>query len=169
MKKISLHFKHAEFDDSRLNSAITEILTTNQLCAIASVDDGKSYIHTAFFCFDESLHLFFLSSVEAQHSKNFSRNATTAVSIYNSTQQWDADKKGIQLFGVCELLAGVEAKKGISLYLERFASLKEWVKTPDDFLQGAIDSSLYRINVHSIKLFNEAEFGEENFVSLHLS
>jgi len=166
MAKINFNFKHPEFDDTRLNTSITEILSANELCAIASIDDGRSYIHTAYYCFDEKLNLFFLSGAEAHHNKNFSKNASVAVSIYNSSQPWDGDKKGAQLFGVCKLATGASVIEGIALYLKRFTSLKEWVKHPDDFLKGAISSKLYKISVDSIKLFDEAEFGEENFVVL---
>ena len=161
-------FNHSEYSDSKLNLSISQILHANILCAVASIKNNESYIHTAYFCYNNILELFYISDPTTQHTMNIENNSSVAISIYDSRQPWDNSKRGIQIFGECKMASGVKLVEGTALYLKRFAGLKQWITHPDDFIKGAINSKMFVISTNSIKLFDEETFGEEIFISLDI-
>jgi uncharacterized protein YhbP (UPF0306 family) len=161
-------FDNTEYSDDDLNKSITNILNSNILCSIASIMENESYIHTAYYSFNDKLNFFYISDPETQHTKNIEVNQSVALSIYNSDQPWDNNKCGLQIFGKCEQATGSKLIDGTFLYLKRFAGLKQWIQHPDDFIKGAINSRMFVITPTWIKLFDEATFGEEVFISLQL-
>jgi len=168
MTQINFKFNHPKYSDEDLNLSISRILNENILCSIASIKENESYIHTAYYCFNKKLNFFFLSDPATQHVQNIEKNLSVAIAIYDSKQSWDNNKCGLQVFGSCEIAKGTNLIEGTLLYLKRFAGLKQWIKHPDDFINGAINSKMFLITPSWIKLFDEKTFGEEVFISLKL-
>jgi uncharacterized protein YhbP (UPF0306 family) len=169
MISTTLSFNHSEYSDKALNSSISDILNVNTLCSIATIKSSESYINTAYYCFNKHLDFYFISDPITQHVKNIEENPSVAVSIYESNQSWDNNKKGLQVFGTCEVATGNKLIEGTTLYLQRFAGLKQWIQHPDDFIKGIINTRLYLIKSNMLKLFDEDNFGEENFIVLNLN
>lgn len=164
----TLVFGHSEYSDKVLNSSISDILNVNTLCSIATLKSGNSYIHTAYYCFNKHLDFYFISDPATQHTKNVEENPSIAMAIYDSRQSWDNNKAGLQIFGICKTATGAQLVEGTMLYLQRFTGLKQWIQHPDDFLKGAINSRMFLIETNWLKLFDENNFGEENFISLNV-
>lgn len=165
---LKINFNHSEYSSEALNSSIVNILNKNILCSIASIRENKSYIHTAYYCYNSQLDLFFISAPETQHIENITDNKSIALAIYDSHQPWDNNKCGMQLFGICKLADGRKLIEGTMLYLKRFTGLRQWIQHPEDFIRGAINSRMYYIKIDWIKLFDEENFGEDNFLTLRL-
>ncbi len=166
MTTLNINFNHPEYSNDKLNHSVSKILNSNILCSIASIKDGESYIHTAYFNFNKKLDLYYISDPSTQHTLNIEKNPSVAVSVYDSNQPWDNSKCGLQIFGKCEFASNAKLIEGTMLYLKRFAGLKQWIQHPDDFIRGAINTRLFLITSTSLKLFDEETFGEEVFINL---
>jgi len=73
----------------QVRSVVLHILEDNLLCSVATVaPEGRAHVNTAYFCYSDDLELFFLSHPTAVHSQNVSRNASMAMTVFSSSQQW---------------------------------------------------------------------------------
>lgn len=165
--KIEMQFNHSEFPDQLLNESISEILDENILMSVSTINGNENYIHTAYFCFNNKLDFFMLTEPVKQHSKNLDENNSVALAIYDSHQAWDKPKKGLQIFGNCEISRGMKLVEGTKLYLQRFSGLAKWIKHADDFAKNIINSKIYIITTNWLKIFHEVNLGEDNFVSIY--
>lgn len=165
--KLDLKFKHREYSDGDLNASIQEILESNILCAMATIKNGTTgYINTAYYCYNKDLEFFFLSNPKSQHCDNFTRNDSVALAICDSHQPWTEDQKGLQIIGRCELAKGGKLAEATTAYVKRFVGLKDWIKHPNDFLKGALETRPYVIRTNWLKLYDTERFGDENFIPL---
>jgi len=163
---LSLTYSHPKHSDAALNESIQSILEANELMGMATVRGSEAYVNTAYFAFNDQLDIFLLCEPTTQHSQNLIGNASMAATIFDSHQPWTADKRGLQLFGKCQMATGVVLGEAVGRYLKRFVGLKQWVSSPDDILRGAINSKFYVMRVNSLKLFDEPRFGKEQFITL---
>ncbi len=132
---------------------------------MASIKSGKeSWIHTAFYAYSSKLRLYYVSPPSAQHSNNIGQNESVAVSIFDTHQNPTDEKSGVQIFGMCRQAAGEDVVEGLKLYSERFSWLSKYIKTPEDFDKGILESKLYIITPQTIKILDEAVYGEEKWV-----
>ena len=65
---------------------------------------------------------------------------------------------------MCRQAEGEEVAEGLKLYSERFPWLSKYIKTPEDFDKGILESKLYVIISSTIKILDEPVFGEEKWV-----
>lgn len=167
MNTLSFHFSHNEFSDDLINSSIFEIINSNNLLSMASINNNKSWINTAFYCFNNFLEIFFLTEIESQHSLNVAENDSVAVSIFDTNQNWGPGKlKGLQVFGICKKAHGIQLLEGIRLYVKRYPNAAKWLLKPDDLLNGLLGSWVYVVVPCKVKILHEELFGEENYLSL---
>ncbi len=166
MIDLNINFHHDEYGDDKLNASIRLILGKNELMSMASVKNEKSWINTAYYCFDERLNFYFLSDPSTEHVKNIKENDSVALSIFDSSQKWDDNKKGLQIFGRCHKAKLNELPLAIKLYSDRFASFGQLIKNPGDFARNVLTSRFYVIYTDSLKLFDETNFGEEESIEL---
>lgn len=164
---IDLSVAHKSFSDKQINQSITEILKPNILLSMASIKDKReSWINTVYFAYTTKLKLFFLTPTTAQHSKNVEENNSIAVSIFDSHQEVTGKKRGLQVFGVCRRAEGKEVKEGIAVYGRRFSGFAARVKALEDFERLKMESRIYVVTPHTIKIFDEVIFGEEKWVTV---
>ena len=162
-------FHHENVGDEALNKSLNGIFSSNILLSMASIKDGKdSWINTAYYAYSSSLKLYYVSPPSTQHSKNIDRNTSVAVSIFDTHQNPTDQKSGLQIFGMCRQATGEEVAEGLTLYSERFPWLSKYIKTPEDFDKGILESKLYIITPHTIKILDEAVFGEEKWVTVNI-
>lgn len=164
--KLNLKYGLADRTDALLNGVVSDLLNANTLMSVATIKDGQAYINTAYFCFNESLDIFFLSHPDSQHCLNIGENESVAISVYDSHQEWDQHKKGLQLFATCAPAHGLTILEGGKLYMQRFSGLKKWITNIDDLMKNVIESKLYVAKVHALKVFDEDALGEDTFLSL---
>lgn len=141
------------------------ILDQTALFSLATVnDDGTPHINTAFFC-SQGDELFFLSDIRSTHCQNALKRPQVAVSVFDSRQNWNADKAGIQIFGTAGVCRDKSAALAQKRYAERFPKYAAYVKSQ----KGRIDenSQFFSIRIARYKILDEKRFGEENFVSAH--
>lgn len=170
MTTISRKYNHQKYTDVEINASISEILNENRLLSMATVSEHGGWINTAFYCFNKNMQFFFLTEVGSQHSKNLGENATIALTIFDSHQEWGPGKlKGLQIFGNCEKAQGISLIEGVALYIERYPGVSKWMLKPDDLLKGLSGSWVYIIKPQKVKILDEKRFGEENYVTAEIS
>lgn len=162
-------FHHKSVGDEMINKSLNEIFLSNTLLSMASIKDEKeSWIHTAYYAYSDKLRLYYLSAPSAQHSKNVESTPSIAVSIFDTHQAPESKKRGLQVFGQCRQAVGQEVAEGLTFYTERFPWIMKYITEPEDFDKGVLESKLYIIVPHTIKIFDEAMFGEEEWVVVNV-
>lgn len=164
---INFKFNHPDYSDQKLNQSIQEILDNNKLLSMATVDnEKKSHINTAYFAFNDKLNLFLITDPATKHAKNIEHNSSVAATVFDSHLGFWTEMQGLQLFGTCYKTPFVHLPNALSCFINRFPVFTELVKKPADMLKKSIIVKFYTIEVKRIKLFDEPNFGEENFVNL---
>ena len=59
-----------------------------ELMGISSTSSNKPYSATVFFCFDEELNIYFLSTSQRRHSKEIVENPNVALTIASHKVEW---------------------------------------------------------------------------------
>ncbi len=164
---ITFQFNHPDYADQQLNKCIYDILEMNKLMSMATVDDKqKAHINTAYFAYNNQLHLYLITDPSSQHSKNVENNDSVALTIFNSHQEFWTELQGLQLFGRCMKTPILQVPNAFGCFLKRFPVFKEFVNNPKDMLKKSAEVRFYTIEVARIKLFDEPNFGEENYINL---
>jgi uncharacterized protein YhbP (UPF0306 family) len=142
---------------SRLAKAAQDLLDASSLCAIATVGpNGSAYVNTAYFAFSPRLDLIWMSEPHAQHSRNIQIQGTAAIAVYDSSQTWGKQDRGIQLFGSAREVAESEAGEAEAIYGSRFP----------EYEPGELRAyHFYAFRPCRMKLFDERELGGGRFVS----
>ncbi len=166
MSRLRVKFGDNKYADQELQDSICCILDASELCAMATIDQGTSHIHTAYFVYNELLEIFFLSQQKDRHIQNIMINPSISVAIWNSTTDWGENLQGIQIFGSCrQLNSATDLINGMGLYLKRFPAFSTIIKHPGEFADG-IASRLYVVKSRKIKLLDEPRFGRRNYLTL---
>jgi uncharacterized protein YhbP (UPF0306 family) len=138
----------------RLAATARSLLDASTLCAIATVGpDGPAHVNTAYFAFSPGLDLVWMSAAEAQHSRNIDARKTAAMAVYDSSQSWGKQDRGIQLFGSAQQAAESDAE---ALYTRRF---------PEYDRERFVGYRFYVFHPERIKLFDEHNLGGGRFVT----
>jgi uncharacterized protein YhbP (UPF0306 family) len=133
------------------------LLDASTLCAIATVSpNGRAHVNTAYFAWSDVLELVWLSEPRAKHSANIRANPAVAIAVYDSTQRWGRQDRGIQLFGS----AGEAAADVARTYARRFPEY-------EDEELGAY--RLYCFRPQRVKLFDEPALGGGVFVTARVT
>jgi uncharacterized protein YhbP (UPF0306 family) len=142
---------------SRLADAARGLLDASTLCAIATVAPrGGAHVNTAYFAWSPDFDIVWLSEPAADHSRNLSRNSSTAIAVYDSRHVWGKQDRGIQLFGTAAPLSGRAADAARDVYGERF---------PEAANTDLTGYAVYRFRPRRLKLFDELAFGRGVFVT----
>ncbi|OGG14901.1 hypothetical protein A2875_02990 [Candidatus Gottesmanbacteria bacterium RIFCSPHIGHO2_01_FULL_46_14] len=153
--------------NTKNKNIIKDILQATPLLSMASITkDGKSWICTAFYAYDDKLKLYFLTPPTTQHSKNLEKNASVAISVFDTHQNPDDKKRGLQIFGACHKAAGNEIEKGLRIYGKRFVDFGKKILSPEDIEKSKMHSRFYVVVPQKIKIFDELVFGEEIWVTV---
>lgn len=166
---MNIRFDHKEHSDAKLNKSISGILEKSILCSIATLGtNNTSYIHTAYFAFNDKLDLFFLSDPTTQHCINIEKNPSIAIAVSDSRQIWQEPKQGLQLFGTCQLAKGTSKISAEYQYIKRFVGYGDWIKVLTEKERKGFTSKFYIIKIDSLKIFDEPTFGEEVYITLKI-
>src|SRR5919204_1068749 len=105
----------------RLRDLARSLLRESKLCAIATVNaDGSAHINTAYFAYGERFEIVWCSAPQARHSRNIRERARAAIAVFDSTQTWGREDRGIQLFGTARELRATKTADAERLYVKRF-------------------------------------------------
>jgi uncharacterized protein YhbP (UPF0306 family) len=140
----------------RLSTVAQSLLRASKLCAIATVNaDGSAHINTAYFAYGDDFAIVWCSAPQARHSRNIRERRRVAIAVFDSTQTWGREDRGIQLFGAARELRGKTADEAERLYIARFKDATDIGKT----------YRFYRFRPARVKLFDEAKFGGATWVT----
>jgi len=131
---------------------------------MATNRDDTSYIHTAYFCFDDHMHMYFVSQLSSVHVQNIEKNPSTAASVFDTRQPWDEWKLGLQFFGESRATNKDEFKHASELYKLRFPDYKKWLHSLGKAVASTVVPPFYVFVPTRVKILDENEFGEETYV-----
>jgi uncharacterized protein YhbP (UPF0306 family) len=150
--------------EDRVRRSLFGILRENRLCSIATLTiRNRPHINIAYFCYSDELALYFLSHPGSLHCRNLSTNPYMAITVFASSQQWTGPGRGLQLFGTCREVTGLQARRAEELYAKRFpahAEMRARLKSTDT----ASEYRFYRFVAKDLKILDEGELGDEVFV-----
>ena len=130
-----------------------------------STKGGKPWVAPALFVYDNDFNIYFLSAVDALHSKNLLENAQVSISIFDSRQKVGVSN-GIQAEGKASLVEKGDIKKVITLYCKKtfpdsnMEPIKRYL--PENYL-GAAEFRFFRIKLTTIYVT-----GEDRYVEVEL-
>ena len=162
---LRVHIDHRLHSRSTLRTAVQAVLSSTQLCSVATViRPPHPHIHTAYFSWDSLFRLYFLSNPRSLHGQHLQRRRRAALTVFDTHQPWHADHFGLQLFGVCSVAKRSNSAAARS-YRRRFPDFSRWLSelTPKD--RASLSSRFYVFTPYTLTLLDEARFGEETFVS----
>jgi uncharacterized protein YhbP (UPF0306 family) len=148
----------------RVGRSVARILQETGLCAWATVTpEGRAHINIGYFAQSADLHLYLLSHPASLHCRNVATNASMAVAVFVSPQDWTAPGQGIQLFGTCTEVGGDDVGDAERVYGHRYTAYEAWKAAlkPGD---PAGEYRFYRFVPERVKILDEAEFGDAVFV-----
>lgn len=130
--------------------------------------DNEPWCATLYYAADDDLNIYFLTSPSTIHASHIANNPRVSVSIADSPQEPNSKKKGLQMFGLCELLTDdSDIETAIKFWTKKLN-----VENPNYSLEGIkndmISGRMYKIKPKKIKFFNEdlQEEGKEQLIEL---
>jgi uncharacterized protein YhbP (UPF0306 family) len=152
----------------RVGRSVARVLEETGLCAWATVtQEGRAHINIGYFAQSADFHLYLLSHPASLHCRNVATNASTAVAVFVSPQDWTAPGRGVQLFGHCTEVGGDDVRDAERVYGHRYTAYAAWKATqqPSD---PAREYRFYRFVPERVKILDEAEFGDAVFVQAEI-
>jgi uncharacterized protein YhbP (UPF0306 family) len=142
---------------ARIRRVARGLLAASELCAIATASrGGRPHVNTAYFAWAPDFRIVWISEPHATHSRNLRRNSSAAVAVYDSSQSWGKQDRGIQLFGTARELTGDSARDAKRIYAGRFP----------DYREAELAAYLpYELRPSRMKLFEEQALGAAVFVT----
>ena len=98
--------------------------------------DGTPHVFTAYIAADEKLNVYFLSVRGSGHANLLKEVRQAAMAVYDSRQEWDEWKDGIQMWGRLRLAVGKEDEEGRRCYEGRFPEYKVWLEGEGKVVKG---------------------------------
>lgn len=147
---------------------LLQYLQTQHLMAIATAGETP-WASTVFFVADGSLNLYFVSSPSSNHGKHIAKNSQLAVAIFDSRQQVNDQKIGVQMKGKVVLVTDpFDVGEALRLWNAHNPGF-EHIITTDNMANGTIHSKVYKIFPTYAKFFNEKLYGPEGERELFIS
>lgn len=137
-----------------IKELITKILQDGYLMSLATVNDDAPWVSDVIYVYDDKLNLYWLSEVNARHSKSITNNSKVSATITVSGR--GEPNVGIQLEGNAEKIEGDIFEMAIKHRLKRNKSAPE---KEGDILGPS--ESWYILKPTKIELIYEPLFGFE--------
>jgi len=152
----------------RVARSVARVLEETGLCAWSTVtQEGRAHINIGYFAQSANLHLYLLSHPASLHCRNVAMNASMAVAVFVSPQEWTAPGRGIQLFGACTEVGDDDVGDAEQMYAHRYPAYGAWkgALKPGD---PAGQYRFYQFVPDRVKILDEAEFGDAVFVQAEI-
>lgn len=157
---------NASYPSEVLHESVFSILNAVELCSIATSNgDSRCHINTAYYCFTKALEFYFVSDPNTIHCTNIAHNANIAMAICDSHQPWGEPLRGLQLFGSCHPGTIAESAKALLTHAARFHAFGDYMSALSPIEREGSSYRFYVFMPSSVKIFDEARFGEETFVT----
>lgn len=151
-------------DEAR--KSIMRILTEEKLCCVSTLGPtGLPHLHTCYFASDlESGRIFYISDVKSKHSRNLIERREVAVSVFRQTKKWGDAIFGAQIEGAARIINETHPKSILGLYRDKFPESQEYLA--NGLVGDFSGSRIFEISIDLIKVIDEAEFGEDESITL---
>jgi len=148
---------------------VLDFLKLHKLMCLAT--SGKHpWTAWVFYCFDNDLNIYFISAPSTLHGKQMEKNNQVAAAIADSHQKPSDVKKGLQIFGTVERIAGINKIRYAIRLWKDFLSVERPDITFENMKKGLYKGRMYRLTPKKIKLFDQDKFkvpdGEEPVLKL---
>ena len=135
---------------------VRRFLSENRLLTVAT-HGSHPWIACVYYGFDDDLTIYFISDPTTMHGKHIGKNEKVAIAIADSNQKPESKKKGVQLYGLAELIkTETETRKAIKLWRENMNMTTE---QPN---YESVKGRMYKITPKKVKYFNQALFEVED-------
>lgn len=152
-----------------MKQQILNYLKTQHLMSLATANKNKPWACTVYFTVDNDLNLYFVSPPESDHCRFLTKNTYVSCSIYDSGQNVNSKKEGLQLRGTAEVLSNVaDIKKALELWNKANPGAEQYINY-DNMEKKIITSKVYKITPAMIKYFNETLYGDKESKVFRLS
>ena len=145
--------------DTQTAEQLYRFLKEQKLLTLATTDErGNPWTANLFYDVDESFTFYFVSSVEADHSKHLVQNSMVAFNVVWFDPSDHMNRKGVQGSGICRVAENEEIERGIKGHNERFPEFADritvdWVTSNDN------PAKVWVIESKRMKFWNDELFG----------
>lgn len=101
-----------------LKQLIKDYLQEARLMQVATVKEGKPWVCTVLFAFDEEFNLYWISKPDTRHSQEISNNEKVAGAIVSPNALGES-VRGLQFEGIAKEATGKDMEKAIAIYANR--------------------------------------------------
>jgi uncharacterized protein YhbP (UPF0306 family) len=116
-----------------------------------------------YYVRDNAFNLYYMSDPGTIHSKNIKDNPKVACAIYDSTQLYEYEKVGVQLYGEVSELNILEKVRWVLKLWNKLIAVKKDLKVDiDDFIRLG-KSKMYKVTPKKIKFFNTKEYPDTEY------
>jgi uncharacterized protein YhbP (UPF0306 family) len=151
--------------EERVLTCVHRILDDSVLCSMSTVTrDHRAHINIAYVAYTNDLRLCFMSHPTALHCQNIRLNASMAISVFRSAQDWSGPDRGLQLFGSCHIATKHESTEAAQVYGRRFVQYDDWMRSLPEGAPGR-EYQWCWFFAEEFKLIDETEFGDGVVVS----
>ena len=169
MATIRAAFGRPDHTDAQLGASIGDLLSRNDLGALATLRAAEPHVATISFAFAKDLTVYFISAPTDVHTQDIALNPSVALAIWTTPETWGKDLQGLQIFGRCdELKVGVELVGAMRLYLSRFPAFTALLKNPGEFKAGAA-TRMFAVRPLRLRLIDEPRFGYRTFIDMNVA
>ena len=148
-------------------SSVYIALSDTRITSISCVREvhglARPWAFSAFFAFDASAMLYFLSPVTTEHGASLQVRPEVALTVCDTQQTADAGRVGLQAVGDCWLAEGSSLDEGLKAYRDRFPATSSVLHSTETYVASGWESQLWVVALKTIKLFDECRFDQETW------
>jgi uncharacterized protein YhbP (UPF0306 family) len=124
---------------------------------VVSTNGDFPWIASVYYTFDKDLNFYFLSSPKTLHAKQILKNQKVAAAIVDTDQDINAQKRGLQLFGIAQQISGLaKVKHALDLWKLNLGVIDS------KLTYKVVKGSMFKITPKRIKLFDQELFKVED-------
>jgi len=143
-----------------MGKELVDYLNTQKLMSVATFTDTP-WAACVYYVTDNDLNFYFVSPPTSEHAQALEKNSQVACTIYNSGQNVEDKKIGVQLWGNSEKVSGIGQLKW---FFKMWAKINPGNKEKINYKNydtKVISSKVYKITPKRIKFFNEDLYQDE--------
>lgn len=150
---------------------MNSLLHDCNVMSLATCVDDSPWAASVFFVADDEHNVYFISSDTSRHSTNATSNSRAAATVNTDHDDW-LTICGLQIEGHISIVAGERRESILTLYLDKFPSIKSLQATPRNdqeqlIAQRILQSDIYQLQPRTIRLIdNESSFGSKTELQL---
>lgn len=147
-----------------VQSSLERALKTERLCALATSSGSVTSVCNVWFAVTSSFNLTFFTDPKSLHGCHIAQSPDCCISIADSTQKWDGQLIGLQLYGTSALAGPLASARCFAAYAKKFPAARSLGAVYRD-LERATTSRFFTFQPRSFKLLDEAALGRRNYVT----